>query len=117
MRVTIVGGGLQGVELCWLARKAGWETLLVDSRSAPPALRLADAFIRYDATALAADDGPTREVMDRMAMLWRLERDYRSIDDNPVNTGVQIYETVAVVFVLILLIGSSFSKWRQKKKN
>lgn len=33
------------------------------------------------------------------------------------NTGVQIYETVAVVFVLILLIGSSFSKWRQKKKN
>lgn len=34
-----------------------------------------------------------------------------------VNTGVQIYETVAVVFVLILLIGSSFSKWRQKKKN
>jgi len=55
--------------------------------------------------------------MDRMAMLWRLERDYRSIDDNPVNTGVQIYETVAVVFVLILLIGSSFSKWRQKKKN
>lgn len=67
MRVTIVGGGLQGVELCWLARKAGWETLLVDSRSAPPALRLADAFLRYDATALAADDGPTREVMDRMA--------------------------------------------------
>ena len=50
-------------------------------------------------------------------MLWRLERDYRSIDDNPVNTGVQIYETVAVVFVPILLIGSSFSKWRQKKKN
>ena len=43
MRVTIVGGGLQGVELCWLARKAGWGTLLVDERPAPPALRLADA--------------------------------------------------------------------------
>ena len=40
MRVTIVGGGLQGVELCWLARKAGWETLLVDERPAPPALRM-----------------------------------------------------------------------------
>ena len=40
-----------------------------------------------------------------------------TIEINPVNTGVQIYETVAVVFVLILLIGSSFSKWRQKKKN
>lgn len=44
MRVTIVGGGLQGVELCWLARKAGWETLLVDERPSPPALWLADVF-------------------------------------------------------------------------
>ena len=72
----------------------------------------------YCAVFKTETDG-TRQIdfMDRMAMLWRLERDYRSIDDNPVNTGVQIYETVAVVFVLILLIGSSFSKWRQKKKN
>lgn len=72
----------------------------------------------YCAVFKTETDG-TRQIdfRDRMAMLWRLERDYRSIDDNPVNTGVQIYETVAVVFVLILLIGSSFSKWRQKKKN
>ena len=72
----------------------------------------------YCAVFKTETDG-TRQIdfMDRMAMLWRLERDYRSIDDNPVNTGVQIYETVAVVFVLILLIGSSFSKWRRKKKN
>ena len=71
----------------------------------------------YCAVFKTETDG-TRQIdfMDRMAMLWRLERDYRSIDDNPVNTGVQIYETVAVVFVLILLIGSSFSKWRTKKR-
>ena len=48
MRVTIVGGGLQGVELCWLARKAGWETLLVDERPSPPALWLADVFAQCD---------------------------------------------------------------------
>ena len=72
----------------------------------------------YCAVFKTETDGARQiDFMDRMAMLWRLERDYRSIDDNPVNTGVQIYETVAVVFVLILLIGSSFSKWRQKKKN
>ena len=53
MRVTIVGGGLQGVELCWLARKAGWETLLVDERPSPPALRLADVFAQCDVTKLS----------------------------------------------------------------
>lgn len=72
----------------------------------------------YCAVFKTETDG-TRQIdfMDRMAMLWRLARDYRSIDDNPVNTGVQIYETVAVIFILTMLIGSSFSKWRQKKKN
>lgn len=52
MYVAIVGGGLQGVELCWLARKAGWNTLLIDSRSAPPALRLADTFVQADMTQI-----------------------------------------------------------------
>lgn len=62
MRVTIVGGGLQGVELCWLARKAGWGTLLVDERPAPPALRLADAFAQCDVTKLGGSDVLTRKV-------------------------------------------------------
>ena len=62
MRVTIVGGGLQGVELCWLARKAGWETLLVDERSSPPALRLADVFAQCDVTKLGGSGVLTRKV-------------------------------------------------------
>ena len=71
----------------------------------------------YRAVFQTETDG-TRQIdfMDRMAMLWRLERDYRSTDDSPVNTGVQIYETIAVIFILIMLVGASFSKWRQKKK-
>ncbi len=64
MRVAIAGGGLQGVELCWLARKAGWETLLVDRRPAPPALRLADGFVQADVTRLEAEG---REAAERMA--------------------------------------------------
>ena len=66
MRVTIVGGGLQGVELCWLARKAGWETLLVDERPAPPALRLADDFIRCDVTGLGGSDVRIRKAAHRI---------------------------------------------------
>ena len=62
MRVTIVGGGLQGVELCWLARKAGWGTLLVDERPAPPALRLADVFAQCDVTKLGGSGVLTRKV-------------------------------------------------------
>lgn len=62
MRVTIVGGGLQGVELCWLARKAGWETLLVDERPSPPALWLADVFAQCDVTKLGGSGVLTRKV-------------------------------------------------------
>ena len=62
MRVTIVGGGLQGVELCWLAQKAGWGTLLVDERPAPPALRLADVFAQCDVTKLGGSGVLTRKV-------------------------------------------------------
>lgn len=67
MQVTIVGGGLQGVELCWLAHKAGWETLLLDCRSAPPALHLADSFISYDVLQLSEDDALAHEIVSRMA--------------------------------------------------
>lgn len=66
MRVTIVGGGLQGVELCWLARKAGWETLLVDERPMPPALRLADDFVQCDVTRLGGSDVRIRKVEHRI---------------------------------------------------
>lgn len=59
MRVAICGGGLQGVELCWLAHRAGWETLLIDKRPNPPALHLADSFLQLDLTTLATSDRHT----------------------------------------------------------
>ena len=48
MKVGICGGGLQGVELCWLAQKAGWQTVLADRRPAPPASGLCDRFLLCD---------------------------------------------------------------------
>jgi len=50
VRLLIVGGRLQGTEAAYLAAKAGWETLLVDRREAPPAAALADEHIIADVT-------------------------------------------------------------------
>ncbi|MHB8077066.1 3-methylornithine--L-lysine ligase PylC [Desulfosporosinus fructosivorans] len=50
MRVVIVGGKLQGVEAVYLAKKAGWEVVLVDKESEVPAAALCDQFYSMDIT-------------------------------------------------------------------
>ncbi len=52
MRVAIVGGKLQGVETVYLAKKAGWETLLIDKATDTPAAGLCDLSIRCDVTSV-----------------------------------------------------------------
>jgi pyrrolysine biosynthesis protein PylC len=54
MLAAIVGARLQGVELAWLARKAGWQTLLVDRKADVPARHLGDRFLQADVTQSAA---------------------------------------------------------------
>ncbi len=51
MKILVVGGKLQGTEAVYLAAKAGWETVLVDRREAPPAAGLADRHVVADVTA------------------------------------------------------------------
>lgn len=51
MRLLIVGGKLQGTEAAYLAAKAGYETVLVDRRKAPPAAGLADRQVVADITS------------------------------------------------------------------
>jgi pyrrolysine biosynthesis protein PylC len=48
--LAVAGGGLQGLEITYLARKAGFETLLLDRREDPPARGLCNGFIRLDLT-------------------------------------------------------------------
>jgi len=48
MLIAIVGGRLQGIEACYLARKAGWRILLIDRRPDVPARGLCDEFILTD---------------------------------------------------------------------
>lgn len=50
MRVAIVGGKLQGVEAVYLAKKAGWEVVLVDKNDWVPAAELSDEFCTIDVT-------------------------------------------------------------------
>lgn len=45
------------MELCLLARQAGWRTLLLDRRPLPPACRLADEFLRVDVAEASGPDG------------------------------------------------------------
>jgi pyrrolysine biosynthesis protein PylC len=52
----IVGGGLQGLEAAYLARKAGWEVRLLDRRSEVPARGLCDSFRLGDAADSAVLD-------------------------------------------------------------
>lgn len=44
MRVAVVGGNLQGVEATYLAKKAGWEVILLDRKAVVPAAGLCDRF-------------------------------------------------------------------------
>jgi pyrrolysine biosynthesis protein PylC len=50
MLVAVVGGNLQGVEATYLARKAGWEVILIDKNSNAPASGLCDYFVQGDVT-------------------------------------------------------------------
>jgi pyrrolysine biosynthesis protein PylC len=50
MRVAVVGGKLQGVEACYLARKAGWHIRLVDRRPDVIARSLCDEFVVSELT-------------------------------------------------------------------
>jgi pyrrolysine biosynthesis protein PylC len=51
VRLLVVGGKLQGTEACYLAAAAGYETVLVDRREAPPAAGLAGRHVIADITA------------------------------------------------------------------
>ena len=50
MIVAIAGGALQGLEMTYLAKKAGFETLLLDRQSDAPATGICDRFVAIDLT-------------------------------------------------------------------
>ncbi|MFC2164417.1 3-methylornithine--L-lysine ligase PylC [Acidobacteriota bacterium] len=55
MKVAVMGGKLQGIEAAYLARKAGWEVLLIDKNFDVPARGLSDIFLQFDLTSHTPD--------------------------------------------------------------
>ncbi len=82
MRLLIVGGKLQGTEAAYLAGKAGWETVLVDRREAPPAAGIAHEYVQADITAdesvarslVTACDAVLPACEDEPTLAWLAER-------------------------------------------
>jgi 3-methylornithine--L-lysine ligase len=59
---AIVGGSLQGIEVAYLAHKAGWDVLLIDKKKDVPAVGLSDRFIQSDITRPGVLDTLPEEV-------------------------------------------------------
>ncbi len=64
MRVAIIGGRLQGLEAVYLAKKAGWQTLLIDKEAKVPAAGPCNRFLCLD-TLNAADQKQLEAAIDR----------------------------------------------------
>ena len=83
VQVAIIGGRLQGTEAAYLAKKAGFYSILIDKDENPPAKGLCDAFLKLDVReestclveALASCDFilPTTENADALSALRRLQ--------------------------------------------
>lgn len=65
MLVAIVGGNLQGVEATYLARKAGWETIVIDKNPEAPASCMCD---RFEPVTLSDDTDP-RRLLDQVDLI------------------------------------------------
>jgi pyrrolysine biosynthesis protein PylC len=77
MRLLVVGGKLQGTEATYLAAKAGWETVLVDHREAPPAAGLADRHVVAD---IVADESRARALVTSCDAVLPACEDMRTLE-------------------------------------
>ncbi|MDR2866579.1 MAG: ATP-grasp domain-containing protein [Methanomassiliicoccaceae archaeon] len=79
MKIGIIGGAMQGMEAAYLARKAGYETLVIDRARDAPAFSLADEYVvmdptghRDDAARLLGDCDAVLPACRDMNTLYRL---------------------------------------------
>ena len=72
MKIAIVGGGLQGVEVAYLSKKAGFKVMVLDKTPDPPAKGLANEFVQFDICQI----NPASDILDKVDLvLPALEND------------------------------------------
>lgn len=81
MKLGIVGGALQGMEVAYLARKAGYSTVVIDRWDQAPAFSMADEHAILD---VVADDEARRILMSCDAVM-------------PANEDLETLESLAVM--------------------
>lgn len=79
LRVAIIGGNLQGVEAAYLAKKAGWEVLLIDKNPPASASLLCDRFMPLTITPKT----DPRQVLERVDLIMP------AIENDPVLAALQ----------------------------
>jgi pyrrolysine biosynthesis protein PylC len=72
MLIAVIGGRVQGIEACYLAKKAGWQVRLIDKKNIVPARGLCDSFLQVDAQH---DKDLSRALDDADLILPALEDD------------------------------------------
>ena len=87
--VAIVGGNLQGVEATYLAKKAGWQVLLIDKNPEASASLMCDRFLPQTITT---NDDP-KEILKQVALIIpALENDkvLRILEKWSLETGIPL---------------------------
>ena len=90
MNIAIVGGKLQGVEACFLARAAGWKVTLIDRNSDVPAKGLCDSFHAFDVTKDAAFLSRVVETVDLMVPALEDVKALMALQECAATTGVPL---------------------------
>lgn len=87
--VAIIGGNLQGVEATYLAKKAGWQVLLIDKNPQAAASLMCDCFLPLTITT---NDDP-REILKQVTLIIpALENDkvLRILEKWSLETGIPL---------------------------
>lgn len=96
-KVLIVGGKLQGVEIAYLCKKAGYYTFLIDKNEKTPAMDLADEYIVGDALDhmrmmdLIAKVDVVIPALEDMEVLSRLNQ-IHEVTDTPLIFDMEAYK-------------------------
>ncbi len=77
MRLAIIGGALQGTEVCYLAKEAGLHTLVIDRDPHAPALDLADEAVIMDVTK---DRSMARELLETCDAVLPANENQQALD-------------------------------------